>query len=224
VPVATEPSAPLQRPVGKERVTSPKRARAGLQTASRRSLRRGADGRRRGQAGGAGPTRRTPDLPDQALVLRLPAVTARRSCTRDIRLDPDAVRSVAVAVGAIRKDRSGAPVKPAGFCFRRIASGDPRRPCLRPRRDPKRDGRGRRAKAASVLKNVVITKVRTAWYACLRRSDLSAGTRKIEGGGVVAALAEQLGGGDHPGAGVGASGHGPDCTLDLCMTSNLLSS
>jgi hypothetical protein len=49
-----------------------------------------------------------------------------------------------------------------------------------------------------VLKNVVITEVRTAWYACLRRSDLSAGTRKIEGGGVVAALAEQLGGGDHP--------------------------
>jgi hypothetical protein len=36
-----------------------------------------------------------------------------------------------------------------------------------------------------------------------------------EGGGVVAALAEQLGGGvDHPGAAVGASGHGPDSTLD----------
>ena len=32
-----------------------------------------------------------------------------------------------------------------------------------------------------------------------------------EGGGVVAALAEQLGGGvDHPGAAVGASGHGPE--------------
>src|SRR5262249_41643056 len=44
-----------------------------------------------------------------------------------------------------------------------------------------------------------------------------------EGGGVVAALAEQLGGGaDHPGAAVGASGHGPDPTLDLCMTSNLV--
>ena len=75
-----------------------------------------------------------------------------------------------------------------------------------------------------MLKNVVITEVRTAWYACLRRSDLSAGIRKIEGGGVVAALAEQLGGGvDHLRAAVGASGHVPDSTLDLCMTSNLLS-
>ena len=46
-----------------------------------------------------------------------------------------------------------------------------------------------------------------------------------EGGGVVAALAKQLGGGvDHPGAAVGASGHGPDFTLDTGMTSNLLSS
>jgi hypothetical protein len=35
----------------------------------------------------------------------------------------------------------------------------------------------------------------------------------------------QLGGGvDHPGAAVGASGHGLEFTLDLCMTSNLPSS
>src|SRR5262249_12647485 len=35
-----------------------------------------------------------------------------------------------------------------------------------------------------------------------------------KGGGVVAALAEQLGGGvDHPGAGVGAAGHGPGSSL-----------
>src|SRR6266567_1716191 len=114
------------------------------------------------QAGGAGPTR-TPDLPDQALVLRLPAVTARRSCARDIRLDPDAVRLVAVAVGAIRKDRSGAPGEARRFLLPPHCERRPTQAVPASAPGPERGGRGRRAKAASVLKNVVITEVRTAW-------------------------------------------------------------
>ncbi len=42
-----------------------------------------------------------------------------------------------------------------------------------------------------------------------------------DGSGVIAALAEELGGGvDHPGAAVGSSGHGPNFTRDICMMSN----
>jgi hypothetical protein len=42
-----------------------------------------------------------------------------------------------------------------------------------------------------------------------------------DGSGVIAALAEELGGGvDHPGAAVGSSGHGPNFTLDTCVMSN----
>jgi hypothetical protein len=42
-----------------------------------------------------------------------------------------------------------------------------------------------------------------------------------DGSGVIAALAEELGGGvDHAGAAVGSSGQGPNFTVDICMMSN----